>query len=72
MPKAIKPSSSTPFHFARQFTAPPFFVGLEDAKLKGRLLLSAMAGSRKGAAKPKAKKVLAKKSLAKKGRAGKK
>ncbi|MEO6994154.1 MAG: hypothetical protein ABI273_11015 [Lacunisphaera sp.] len=40
MPKANrKGTSSTPFPFARQFTAPPFFMGLEDAKLKGKLLL---------------------------------
>lgn len=73
MPKATKQSSSsTPFQFARQFTAPPFFLGLEDAKLKSRLLLTAMAGSRKGAAKPKTKKVLVKKRSAKKTKLGKK
>jgi len=57
MPKANKQESdSTPFQFARQFTAPPFFVGLEDAKMKSRLLLTAMAGSRKGTVKAATKK----------------
>lgn len=67
MPKATKQgsTSSTPFQFARQFTAPPFFVGLEDAKLKSRLLLNAVAGSRKAAVKPGVKKSAAKKSPAK-------
>jgi len=48
MPKAIrKDTSSTPFQFARQFTAPPFFMGLEDAKLKSQLLLDAVKKSGK-------------------------
>ena len=67
MPKATKQgaTSSTPFQFARQFTAPPFFMGLEDAKLKSRLLLNAVAGSRKTPAtvKPKLKKSPAKKPV---------
>jgi len=72
MPKAAKrQSSSTPFQFARQFTAPPFFVGMEDAKLKSRLMLSAVEGSRKATLKPKAKKVARKKPAAK-AKAGKK
>ncbi len=66
MPKLTnKGTSSTPFQFARQFTAPPFFVGLEDAKLKSRLLLNAVEGSRKTTAKPKARKAVTKKQVAK-------
>jgi len=67
MPKATRQAStsSTPFQFARQFTAPPFFVGMEDAKLKSRLLLNAVAASRKAAVKPDVKKSVAKKSSAK-------
>ena len=45
-----------PFPFARQFTAPPFFMGLEDAQLKGKLLLDAVQRTRKAAAVPAAKK----------------
>lgn len=69
MPKATKQgaTSSTPFQFARQFTAPPFFLGLEDAKLKSRLLLNAVKGSRKAAVpvKTNAKKAAAKKPATK-------
>jgi hypothetical protein len=66
MPKATKQgTSSTPFQFARQFTAPPFFLGLEDAKLKSRLLLNAVEGSRRSVVKPKPKKSVAKKTTAK-------
>ncbi|HEY4246514.1 MAG TPA: hypothetical protein VGM64_06625 [Lacunisphaera sp.] len=60
MPKATrKGTTSTPFPFARQFTAPPFFVGLEDAKLKGKLLLEAVQRTRKTAVAPPAKKQVA-------------
>ena len=46
MPKAFrKDLSSAPFSLARQFTAPPFFMGLEDARLKGQLLLGAVKKS---------------------------
>lgn len=43
MPKASrKESSGTPFPFVRQFTAPPFFVDIDDAKRKSQLLLDAV------------------------------
>ena len=43
MPKApSKAISSTPFPFVRQFTAPPFFVDIDDAKRKSQLLLDAV------------------------------
>ena len=43
MPKApSKTVSSTPFPFVRQFTAPPFFVDIDDAKRKSQLLLDAV------------------------------
>ena len=43
MPKANrKEINPTPFPFPRQFTAPPFFTGLEDAKLRSQLLLAAV------------------------------
>ena len=43
MPKApSKAVSSTPFPFVRQFTAPPFFVDIDDAKRKSQLLLDAV------------------------------
>jgi len=48
MPKATrKGTTSTPFPFARQFTAPPFFVGIEDAKLKSKLLLDVVQRTRR-------------------------
>jgi hypothetical protein len=43
MPKAPRQATSaTPFPFVRQFTAPPFFVDIEDAKRKSQLLLDAV------------------------------
>jgi hypothetical protein len=43
MPKApSKKISSAPFPFIRQFTAPPFSAGLEDAKFQSQLLLGAV------------------------------
>ena len=43
MPKPTRQETSLPaFPFVRQFTAPPFFVGLEDAKLQGELLVDAV------------------------------
>ena len=43
MPKApSKKISSAPFPFIRQFTAPPFSAGLEDAKFQSQLLLDAV------------------------------
>ena len=43
MPKAPrKATSGTPFPFVRQFTAPPFFVDIDDAKRKSQLLLDAV------------------------------
>lgn len=84
MPKASRPeTSSSPFPFVRQFTAPPFFVGIEDATLKSKLLLDAVqhAGpvdpkavspkKRKTAGK-KTKAALAKRRTARKGKSGKK
>jgi hypothetical protein len=73
MPKANrKDTSSTPFQFARQFTAPPFFVGLEDARLKSQLLLGVVrsAGTASAVA-PSAKKKPVKKAAAKKKTIGK-
>ena len=69
MPKANrKDTSSTPFQFARQFTAPPFFVGLEDARLKSQLLLGVVRTSGKTAlAIPVEKKLAGKKAAVKKG-----
>jgi hypothetical protein len=68
MPKAArKDTSSTPFQFARQFTAPPFFVGLEDARLKSQLLLGVVRSSGTAPAVAlTAKKKPAKKKAAKK------
>jgi hypothetical protein len=46
MPKAPRKTiSAAPFPFVRQFTAPPFSVGLEDARLRGQLLLDAVKHS---------------------------
>jgi len=70
-----KPTRSTAFPFIRQFTAPPFFMGLEDVKLRSELLLatmkkSAAATAIKSESSPKkvakAKAVRAKKPSAKK------
>ena len=73
MPKAIhKETSSTPFPFSRQFTAPPFFTGLEDAKLRSQLLLAAVNKSVKVTAETKPKKSAAKKAVKKPGKATKK
>ena len=41
-----KEISSSAFPFVRQFTAPPFFMGLEDAKLRAQLLVDAVTHSR--------------------------
>ena len=73
MPKATrKDTSSTPFQFARQFTAPPFFVGLEDARLKSQLLLGVVRSSATTpAVVPTAKKKSVKKKVAKKKTVGK-
>jgi hypothetical protein len=48
--------TSTPFPFPRQFTAPPFFVGIEDARLKSKLLLDAVQRTRKTADVPPSEK----------------
>ena len=81
MPKAPhQESSSSPFPFVRQFTAPPFFVGIEDVTRKSKLLLDAVqhtgpidqktpATKRKPAKKAKIAPV---KKRQKKGKAGKK
>jgi len=42
-----KEISASAFPFVRQFTAPPFFMGLEDAKLRGELLVAAVKQSGK-------------------------
>ena len=84
MPKAPRQeTSSSPFPFVRQFTAPPFFVGIEDATLKSKLLLDAVqhtgpvdqkapAKKRKPVKKKKPKVVPAKKRAAGKGKSVKK
>jgi len=54
--------SSAPFPFVRQFTTPPFFVGLEDAKLKGQLLVDAVQHAGKVGKKAPAKRTAGKKS----------
>ena len=81
MPKApLKEVSSSPFPFVRPFTAPPFFVGIEDAKFKSQLLLDAVqhagpvdqkapAKKRKAVKKPEKKASPAKKQA--KGKGGK-
>ena len=84
MPKAPRQeTSSSPFPFVRQFTAPPFFVGIEDATLKSKLLLDAVqhaepvdpkvpAKKRKAVKKTKRKAAPAKKRAKGKGNAKKK
>ena len=82
MPKApSKAVSSAPFPFVRQFTAPPFFVDIDDAKRKSQLLLDAMqhtgpanrnAPVKRQAVKKKAAAAPAKKRGIKKTKAGKK
>lgn len=77
MPKAPrKETSPSPFPFVRQFTAPPFFVGIEDATLKSKLLLDAVQHSSpvnpKPLAKKKTKAVQTRKKTAGKGKPGKK
>lgn len=78
-----KETSGTPFPFVRQFTAPPFFVDIDDAKRKSQLLLDAVQHAapvdhavppkRKVVKKPKRKtSVPAKKRGAGKGKSGKK
>ena len=43
MPKPPrKETSPAPFPFVRQFTAPPFFMDIDDAKRKSQLLLDAV------------------------------
>ena len=50
----------------RQFTAPPFFMGLEDAKLRAQLLVDAVTHSRARVAEAQAKPLPVKKKLVKK------
>jgi len=44
MPKkaSLKETSSSPFPFVRPFTAPPFFVGIEDVTRQSKMLLDAV------------------------------
>jgi hypothetical protein len=83
MPKAPRQeTSSTPFPFVRQFTAPPFFVDIDDAKRKSQLLLDAVQhaapveqktpAKRKSVKQPKRPAAPAKKSGAGKGSPAKK
>jgi hypothetical protein len=63
MPKPPRQEiSASAFPFVRQFTAPPFFMGLEDAKLRGELLVEAVKQAGKGAMKQKKEKTLRPKS----------
>ncbi len=66
-----KETSSAPFPFVRQFTAPPFFVDIEDAKLKGQLLLEAVQHVGPPAKKAPAKRKIVKAAKNKNGAAGK-
>jgi len=63
-PAPHKEVSAAPFPFVRQFTAPPFSMGIEDAKLRGQLFLAALKKSGKKTAPAKSK--AAKKRPAKK------
>jgi len=66
MPKAPRKEVSTaPFPFVRQFTAPPFFVDIDDAKLKSKLLLEAVQQSSPHEAKAPVKRKIVKKRKAK-------
>jgi len=65
MPKVPrKAASSEPFPFVRQFTAPPFFVDLDDAKRKSQLLLDAVQHAEPHPAKPPANRKAVKKGKA--------
>ena len=57
-----KKINTAPFPFVRQFTTPPFFVGLEDAKLKGQLLVDAVQHAGKIGKKVEAKRSTANKT----------
>ena len=71
-----KEISPAPFPFVRQFTSPPFFVGLEDAKLQSQLLLDAVqhagVNAKKAPAKRKAVKKRTRKVASAKKRSAKK
>ena len=61
-----KEISSSAFPFVRQFTAPPFFMGLEDAKLRAQLLVDAVTHSRARVAEAQSESLPVKKAVAKK------